>query len=266
MSDLNFEDWGKRMIESARERNAALTTFLATQPQMRPCAKHADETRAISLEASQRATLDAGRHVAGYTSCLKCQQERKAAEETEHLTRSGVPSNLTHCTFQNWNPRSDEDAAHLETVKAFAEQRTGFLVMLGPVGTGKTHLAVSAMRGFRSALLVKQSTLLRNLRDTYRDKKAIEPVDQCQAVGLLALDEMGMSPGGRDELPMLHEILDYRHGERKPTILTGNLGWEELKAVTGDRMADRLKESSFAVLNFAGSSHRRDARQRYFED
>ncbi len=64
---------------------------------------------------------------------------------------------------------------------------------------------------------------------------------------------------------MLHEILDYRHGERLPTIITSNLQFENLSGVLGERMADRLRESTFRVLTFSGSSNRRDARQRYFE-
>jgi len=106
--------------------------------------------------------------------------------------------------------------------------------------------------------------LLRRLRDTYRNKAAVDPVDECQQAGLLVIDEMGVSSGGRDEFPMLHEVLDYRHGERKPTILTGNLSWDELKDVIGARLSDRLKESASAILSFSGQSYRSQARTRYF--
>jgi DNA replication protein DnaC len=267
MSEMDFESVGARMLKLSRERAAALVAFLATQPQLRQCGKHPDETRRIDLETSQRATVGAGGiHTAAYTPCPRCQEDRKAAEHADHLRRSDVPSNLLHCTFGNWTPRDVAEAEHLRTVIAFAEdKRAGFLIMLGPVGTGKTHLAVAAMRGFRSSCLVKQSTLLQNLRDTYRDRNAVDPVDRCQGTGLLVLDEMGVSSGGKDELPMLHEILDHRHGEAKPTILTGNLGWEELKTVIGQRMADRMKESAFAILTFSGESHRKEARHRYFD-
>lgn len=75
---------------------------------------------------------------------------------------------------------------------------------------------------------------------------------------------MGLSAGGRDELPLLHDVLDYRHGHQKPAILTGNISVDQLRDVVGERMADRLRESCFAVLNFTGKSHRRESRERYF--
>jgi len=262
---FNFDAWVARMTEVAKERDADFNAFLVTQQEARPCARHQDQMLKIDAGASRRASMDGDAYAAIYATCPRCQQERKAIDEAEHLHNCGVPKNLLHCAFENWTPRTDADAEHLQAVMAFVEKRAGFLIMLGNVGTGKTHLSVAAMRSFRSALLVKQSSLLRKLRDTYGDRQATDPIDLCQDVGLLVLDEMGVSAGGREELPMIHEILDHRHGERKPTILTSNLGWEELKSVIGDRMADRIRESAFAVLNFAGSSRRMEARERYIE-
>jgi DNA replication protein DnaC len=136
--------------------------------------------------------------------------------------------------------------------------------MLGNVGTGKTHLAVASMRHFEKALLVKQSTLLWRLRKTYRDASADDPIEPCQKTKLLVIDEMGLSQGGRDELPMLFEILDYRHGEFLPTILTGNIEWPEMAELLGARLVDRLRQSAFNVLNFGGNSHRPRGKADYF--
>jgi DNA replication protein DnaC len=157
-----------------------------------------------------------------------------------------------------------EAARHLVTVKGFLIKRTGFLVMLGNVGTGKSHLAVAAMREWRAAVFIKQSSLLRELRATYRDRAACDPVSRCQDAGLLVLDEIGLSAGGRDELPLLHEILDYRYGEHRPTILTGNLGLDELRGIIGERLSDRLRECALPVLIFSGPSHRPERRGEYF--
>lgn len=85
-----------------------------------------------------------------------------------------------------------------------------------------------------------------------------------KTVACLVLDEIGLSSGGRDELPLLHDILDHRHGNFLPTILTGNIELDTLRDVIGERMSDRLKESVFAILNFGGASHRSQARAGYF--
>jgi DNA replication protein DnaC len=113
--------------------------------------------------------------------------------------------------------------------------------------------------------MVKQSQLLRMLRDTYRDKAALDPVEACQGAGCLLLDEIGLSAGGKDELPLLHDVLDYRHGEKLPTIITGNVSPEQLRDIIGERLADRLKQSAFGILLFSGKSNRPAAKDRYFE-
>ncbi len=46
--------------------------------------------------------------------------------------------------------------------------------------------------------------------------------------------------------------------------LPGSLTLGELSVVIGDRMADRVRESAFAILSFGGNSHRREAHERYF--
>lgn len=254
----------RRVMELARKRAAELDAFLSTHPQKAPCKHHPLIIQLLDVEASRIASHDAREHVVRYTRCDLCHRDQLARDEAEHLKRQGVPDILTGATFENWKPRSEQEASHLQAVADFAECGKGFLLLLGAVGTGKTHLAVAAMRRYRSALFVKQASLLRSLRDTYTNRSASDPIEGCQRVGLLILDEMGVSGGGRDEYPMLHEILDHRHGERKPTILTSNLTWQELQSLLGERLHDRLRESAFKILTFAGPSHRADAKGRYF--
>jgi DNA replication protein DnaC len=186
--------------------------------------------------------------------------------ENENLLHCGVPEVLVHARFENFEATDNTIQEHLETTQKFASQRSGFLVLVGSYGTGKSHLAVCVMRSFKRAIFIKQSTLLLKLRQTYRDRGAVDPVQLCQRAELLVLDEVGLSSGGRDELPLLHEILDYRYGHRKPTIITCNIPPEKLREVLGDRMVDRLKECCFAGLTFGGKSHRSAAKSRYFQD
>jgi DNA replication protein DnaC len=258
-------EWVARMIQRAEERDAEehriRLAFMATQPQSKPCRTHPDCIRLIDEVATSKATEHFRAPTAGYTPCPKCAQ---IAENLE-LKKYGVPENLIHASFENFQPDGEVEADHVETVKEFCVKRTGFLILSGDYGTGKTHLAVAALRRFNSGWLVKQATLLRLLRATYSDRKADDPIERGQSAKLLVLDDVGLSSGGRDELPMLHEILDFRHGGRLPTIITSNLQFENLSAVLGERMADRLRESCFRVLTFTGSSHRHEARERYFE-
>lgn len=252
----------QRVKEYQEKEHAKWQAFMATQPQTRPCRFHPDVLRPIDEEASKDASRYAPETmVAGYAQCPKCAERTKNLE----LKKYGVPENLIHATFKNFRPKDEVEAGHVEVVRRFCDGRTGFLILSGSYGTGKTHLAVAALRRFGGGWLVKQATLLRLLRATYGDRDAEDPIEKAQSTLLLVLDDVGLSGGGKDELPMLHEILDCRHGGRLPTIITTNLPFEKLSSVLGERVADRLRESTFRVLNFAGSSHRRDARERYFD-
>jgi DNA replication protein DnaC len=239
--------------------------WLTTQPQEAPCTNHPDTLAKINPEQSRRDfSADSEMNHPSYYGCEKCCEVKRLAT----LERAGVPEALMHCTFSNWTPRNDSEKEHLEKCKEFTEVGNGFLVLLGPVGVGKSHLAVAVARSFYRDRpwphWVKQSTLLRQLRATYNDHKAKDPIEECQKASLLVLDECGVSGGGKDEGPMLHEILDHRYGEKKPTVITSNLPWPELQSEVGERLADRLRESAFGVLVFSGESHRVKARDIYF--
>lgn len=246
------------------ERDTKVREFIATKPQQIPCMRHPHSLRRISLKLSCLASArNQGVVIADYEACPQCDMDRAEAEIRERLHISGVPQNLLHATLANWLPDAN-NFEHSQHVRTFLEAKHGFLFLLGDVGTGKTHLAVGAMRLCKNPYLVKQNTLLRMLRQTYRDQAAIDPVIRCQQADLLVLDEMGLSSGGRDEFPLLNEVLDYRHSERKPTILAGNLDWAALQEIVGERLADRFRESTFLVLVFSGQSRRSEAREKYF--
>jgi DNA replication protein DnaC len=107
--------------------------------------------------------------------------------------------------------------------------------------------------------------LLRALRATYSNPNAVDPIGVCQRADLCVLDEAGVSGGGRDEYPALHEILDHRFSEFKPTIITSNNTLEQLRESLGPRLVDRFRQAAFRVLVFAGASHRSELREHYLD-
>ncbi|MEI8290375.1 MAG: ATP-binding protein [Verrucomicrobiota bacterium] len=262
-TSTTIEQTVERLRQSAERVQRERRDFMASQPQVVRCRVHPDCERMIDERITATATANNfGKFKAGYTPCPKCVEEAQLVR----LIGYGLPENLIHATFENFIPDDDADAEHVEAVKSFCQVKRGSLIMLGGYGTGKSHLAAASLHTFGKGWFVKNSTLLNCLRDTYRDKSAFDPIDRAQSARLFVLDDAGLSVGGRDQLPLLHEILDYRHGERLPTIITSNLEWDSLANVIGERMADRLCESAFGVMKFTGGSHRREARQRYFDD
>lgn len=260
--NTNIDETLERFRQTAGRAQRERRAFMATQPPIVRCRVHPDCERLIDEKLTASATANNfGKFKAGYAPCPKCIEDANV----ERLQTCGVPEILLHATFENFTPDADDDAGHVDVVKSFCEKQRGFLIMLGEKGTGKGHLSAAALRIFGNGWFVKHSSILYALRDRYSDKTAFNPIERGQSARLLVLDDVGLSAGGKDELPMLHEILDYRHGERKPTIITSNLQYNSLASVLGERMADRLRESAFRVLTFTGSSHRREARERYFE-
>lgn len=225
-----------------------------------PCSVHDGVIRRINMGASKVTEL--GNEFV-YEACPRCVEDQAEINECAALHLAGVPIVMTRATFDSFHPHSASEEKFLESARKFAATQVGFLLMFGPVGKGKTHLAVAVMRAFRSRAFVKQGTLLRELRETYRNDNVSDPVSKYQRPRLLVLDEIGVSGGGKDELPMLHELLDYRHSNRLATVVTSNLTPDRLHEVLGDRLTDRLKQSSQGMLVFAGGSNRTEFKSEY---
>lgn len=182
-----------------------------------------------------------------YTPCEKC-RARELTPDDLRLHRLGAPKTLLKATFENWTARLASDHAVLRTCRDFAARPSGFLVLQGGVGLGKTHLSVAIMRKFGAGRLVTQNAFLIMLRETYRNDRAPNPVEICKTTRLLVFDELGVSSGGKDEFPALYEVLNHRYNEDLPTVLTTNVAVAEFVQAFGDRIADRLATAKFCAL------------------
>ena len=248
----------ERMRQKLYEKQQRIVELKKSWPATKACTLHPESLCPLADDECFKASA------AVYAPCPACQQARKVAEQNCQLHRAGVPSNLLHATLENWLPDDETETEHLAAVTDFARTRKGFLVMLGEVGTGKTHLAVGVMRAFVRPVLFRQNALLRALRQTYGNPYAEDPIAACQGADLFVLDEIGVSSGGRDEYPMIHEILDHRYAEFKPTVITGNGTVEQFREILGDRLVDRVRQAAFrGVLTFGGKSRRPGLREMY---
>ncbi len=212
----------------------------------------------IDMDMSVHETLRTGQMQVIWVACGECAIEKE-------LERAGVPKNLLHCNLTNFDPKTDKQRTALRVATEYATMKTGFLIIAGEqYGVGKSHLAVAIMRAKPQAgRFITQAEFLTKLRQTYRREDAEDIVTNCKRVPLLVLDDIGLSVGGRDEMPTLHEVLNHRYGNKMRTILTTNLQDIQLKETLGARMIDRLKESVFSFLHIDGVSQRRDQKDNY---
>src|SRR5439155_4765246 len=137
------------------------------------------------------------------------------------------------------------------------------LVLIGPAGLGKTHLAISLAlaqlkRGYLVRFTTTQALLTRVLRAGGLDGRAkvLKPYIQSD---LLVLDEFGYLPADPEIGPLLYEVIATRY-EKKATIVTSNKSLTEWGRVLHDSalaaaLVDRLMHHG-DVYYLKGESYR----------
>lgn len=246
MQAARFSDLGGREFTAVCETHGEYTGRiwrLGGEDRRTPCPKcsEAREREAAAAAMEARRARDAG---------------RAAMEAAEALAVAKIPKRFLGKTFDTYIAETPKQQAALTTCRQYAEDfgdhrqsGTGLTLAGGP-GTGKSHLASAIIHHVipgKSALYATVSDAVRAVRDTWRRDSPISTgqlVEKLRALDLLVLDEIGVQSGTDNEHTILYDILDGRYRDCAPTILLTNLGATAMQQALGDRLFDRLRETS----------------------
>lgn len=179
---------------------------------------------------------------------------------------------LHNRTFANFNLRKGEslnpdDLRSLDkafhAARQYAERPHGWLVIIGPYGCGKTHLA-AAVANFRTdlgdpPLFIVTPDLLDHLRATFNPSSNISldrRFEEIRTAPLLILDDLGTQATTPWVKEKLYQLFNYRYNAELPTVITSANSLDEMDPRIRSRMMDRRLCSIYAITvpSYTGSS------------
>ena len=135
------------------------------------------------------------------------------------------------------------------------------LILMGPVGTGKTCIAISILRtainqGY-NGYLISMTSLFDTLMVLSKgpSEHFLKFENMIKNTPLLVLDDFGAEYSSEWVKQKVTSIISERVEREKSIIITSNLSISQIKNSYDGRLYDRLKGTSF-VLRFCGKSKR----------
>jgi DNA replication protein DnaC len=208
--------------------------------------------------------------------------EKLKAERSEHPERwmRNIPRRYLSYSFDNFTGGDMVKKICRNFIAKYPDVNS--LLLTGPPGSGKTHLAMATCRGLIEDMKVNGCgppqedgelpsyqvvnddyqgndvsfttvpELLLEIRSTF-GANSLESEDDVikkyARVKLLILDDLGAEKASEFAIQSLYLLIDRRNRDLKPTIITTNLSLNEIEERLNGRIASRLAEMQVVKIN-----------------
>lgn len=184
------------------------------------------------------------------------------SQRSERLQKYSNLGPLTGKTFDNLIREGQSPEEHyqalfariFDTARSFAINPDGWLVLMGPSGTGKTHIAAAIanerIAQGQPALFMVTPDLLDHLRSAFAPDSEVtydELFEQVRNAPLLVLDDLGANSSTPWAQEKLFQLINHRYNSRLPTVVTSNLRRDDLDERLRMRLCDEALSKLFSL-------------------
>jgi DNA replication protein DnaC len=190
-------------------------------------------------------------------------QATKERRQRGRLRFARYPVHKTLSDFDfDFQPSLDrKEVAELSTLRFIEEHRN--VLLLGPPGVGKTHLAIAlgiaaSTAGYRT-LFTSAADMVHALQAAHVEGTVTYKLRSYLSASLLVIDELGYLPMDQTSANWIFQIVSRRY-DKGSIILTSNRGFADWGQVFADpvvagAIVDRLLHQA-TVINIRGKSYR----------
>ncbi len=174
---------------------------------------------------------------------------RKQKSHSNLIEKAKIPKRYETCHFHTYrvlNPAQDRAFRYASKLTMDYPAVERGLLLMGTVGVGKTHLAVSILKGLTergfTCLFYEFGALLKSIQDSYNsvsqtsELKVLQPIFDAE---VLVLDEIGASKPTDWVRDTMANIINTRYNDKKLTIFTTNY-LDERQSERDETLEDRI--------------------------
>lgn len=191
-----------------------------------------------------------------YESFQNMQRQHRIQRLWEDSRLPARWKNRTFEAFEITDKNRDSYQLALEYATNFNPQLGEGLLLVGTVGTGKTHLAAAIAMNLldreHSVVFGTVTSLLGQIRsafdsDRISEREVMDKLCRCQ---LLIIDDLGKEKTTDWVEQTLYEIINTRYEDNKSLVITTNMNLDEIRNKyqnNGDAIVDRILETCEGV-------------------